>query len=174
MRPKTDYQCTNTFLEWDSVDSQKAWNAKPEYKDFISKLTSISSDAPFSYPYDFGSSPQAASKAPVTEFFVTYFTPDYSNESSYSSAFSKWSDLASSNGAQGSAFGWSYGSDLEAKEPSGKSKFGGAKGKAFIGAIGWPSLDAHSSFKDTGAFKDNISSLKEGPAGADLFHVKFQ
>ena len=115
------------------------------------------------------------SKAPVTEFFVTYFTPDYSNESSYSSAFSKWTDVAksSSDGVQGSAYGWSYGSDLEAKEPSGKSKFGGAKGKAFIGAIGWSSLDAHSAFKGTGAFKENIGSLREGPAGADLFHVKF-
>lgn len=48
------------------------------------------------------------------------------------------------------------------------------KAKAFWGAIGWPSKEAHQRFRETDEFKEVIPHLRGEPIGVKVHHTKFQ
>ena len=52
-------------------------------------------------------------------------------------------------------------------------EYKGKKGKAYVAVVGWESVEAHMSFRETRAFKDNIHLLREDPLGLEVHHTKF-
>lgn len=78
----------------------------------------------------------------------------------------------SADGYKGYAGGWVIEEVPNPKSDGGKNK---DKVKAFAGAIGWQSVEAHLKFREHQAFKDNIHLLRGAKdlVGMDVFHVKF-
>ena len=52
-------------------------------------------------------------------------------------------------------------------------EYEGKKGKAYVGVLGWESVEAHMSFRETQAFKDIIHLLRDDPLGLEVHHTKF-
>ncbi len=48
------------------------------------------------------------------------------------------------------------------------------KGRAYVLALGWDSVDAHMAFRETKEFTDAIVHVREKIKGAAMYHVKFQ
>ena len=67
------------------------------------------------------------------------------------------------DGFKGSAGGWVI-EDVEYK---------GKKGKAYVSTIGWESVQAHMTFRETAAFKENIGLIREKPLGVEVHHTEF-
>ena len=111
--------------------------------------------------------------APCTELLSAYFDPSISdaNQKSFESNAQKFVDVLASH-APGNGFksvsssGWV----IETVQHEGKDA------KAFVGAIGWESRDAHIKCRETQAFKDNIHLLREfkGLKGLQACHINAQ
>ena len=52
-------------------------------------------------------------------------------------------------------------------------EYEGKKGKGYVGLLGWESVEAHMSFRETQKFKDNIHLLREDTLGMEVHHTKF-
>ena len=105
--------------------------------------------------------------SPVTEVFTAYF---HEHSDSYvgavDKAFKTLKDKA--EGCKATARGWVV-EEVE-DERVGKGK----KGRAFVGCIGWESVEAHMRFRETEGFKKIIPLLREGTLGLEVHHTKFQ
>lgn len=101
--------------------------------------------------------------SPVTEVLTCYFGEkgDEGFESKYKQVIKITSENA--EGFKGAVGGWVV-EDVE---------YEGKKGKAFVGLVGWESVEAHMAYRETQAFKDNIHLLTEDSLGLDVHHTKF-
>lgn len=154
------------FVDWDSLDHHKKFIASPVYGPFGKHLMTIV-DGPLTL-YHANLTPHPATAAalgtasPVTEVLTCYFEKeDDGFESKVNRLFKAVSENA--EGFKGAAGGWVI-EDVEYQEK---------KGKAYLGVLGWESVEAHMKFRETQAFKDNIHLLREDPLGMDVHHTKF-
>lgn len=100
--------------------------------------------------------------SPVTEIFTCYLEKENEGfQSKVEQLIKATSDNA--EGFKGWAGGWVL-EDVKYKEK---------KGKAYVGLVGWESVEAHMAFRETQAFKDNINVLREDPLGIDVHHTEF-
>lgn len=109
--------------------------------------------------------------APVTEVLTAYFPTSYSHDDQQDAE----ADLkklvavieATAEGYRGSAGGWcTEEMDIPGSDES---------GKAYITLIGWDSVEAHTSFRSTQSFKDNIHLLRRAKElkKSSVVHVPF-
>lgn len=100
--------------------------------------------------------------SPVTEVLTSYFEKE---DEGYGSKLDQLIKVIQENGGglKAASGGWVI-EDVEYK---------GKKGKAYVGCLGWESLEAHMSFRETQAFKDNIHLARDGPLGLEVHHTKF-
>lgn len=100
--------------------------------------------------------------APVTEVLTCYFEKE---DDGFDSKFNQLIKAIADNseGFKAASGGWVM-EDVE---------YEGKKGKAYVGVLGWESVEAHMSFRETQAFKDNIHLLREDSLGMDVHHTKF-
>lgn len=100
--------------------------------------------------------------SPVTEVLTCFFEREVDG---FQSKFNQLVKAVADNseGFKAASGGWV----LEDVEYEGK------KGKAYVGLVGWESVEAHMSFRETQAFKDNIHLLREDPLGMEVHHTKF-
>lgn len=156
------------MINWDSIDSHKAFMSSSAYGPFFQSFASIIASPPKIVHADFEPSPSALAQAlaaPVTEIATFYF--DGSEPSDYLSGVTKFRDVLEkeqSHGYIGSAMGITHEQDLEKD---------GKKGKAAVVAIGWKSVEDHLKFREHELFKENIGSLRNGAVGAEIVHVQF-
>ena len=100
--------------------------------------------------------------APVTEVLTIYFEKvDDGFEGKWNEVVKACSDHA--EGFKAGAGGWVV-EDVE---------YEGKKRKAYVGLIGWESVEAHHAFRGTEAFKNNIRLLTEGTLGREVHHTEF-
>lgn len=111
--------------------------------------------------------PTAATSAPVTELATFHFPSSLSasQQSAFVNAFHSFRETAEKNadGLKGITSGWAV-EDLE---------YQGEKGKAFVAAFGWDTVDAHMAYRETDAFKESITNLREKARGVEMHHVTF-
>lgn len=101
--------------------------------------------------------------SPVTEVFTSYLDKeDEEFESKVKQMLKVIADNA--EGFKGASGGWVI-EEVDYKGDKGK--------KAYVGLLGWESVEAHMSFRETQTFKDNAHLLREDPLGSELHHTKF-
>lgn len=153
------------FIDWDSFDAHKNFMASPTYGPFAKHLMTIV-DGPFSmYHANLTPHPPTAAvgtASPVTEVLTCYFEKE---DDGFESKVNQLIKVISENaeGFKAASGGWVI-EDVE---------YEGKKGKAYVGVLGWESVEAHMSFRETQAFKDNIHLLRGDPLGMEVHHTKF-
>lgn len=108
----------------------------------------------------------AAFSAPVNEI-VTFYLP--LDDTTFGPNMEKFCDILLKHGE--GMVGVVGGYSVEEVE---HEKLEGKKGKKFLGAIGWQSVEAHMAYRETDAFKDNIQLLRTGPVAIEMHHTKLQ
>lgn len=106
-----------------------------------------------------------APHTPVTEVLTCYFESDEngSKADGFESRFDKFIASISGGGFKGAARGWVV-EEVEYK---------GEKRRAFVGLVGWESVEAHMAFRETEAFRENIPLLRQEALGMELHHTRF-
>lgn len=145
--------------DWESLEAHRAFMDSEIYGPFGKRLEALLSDPPHLYHVHFKTPFNKPASAPVTEMVALYFAPDY-KPSDFDPDFGKFTAVLekSAEGYRGSAGGWVV-EELE---------YDGQKGKAFVAAIGWDSIDAHKAYRETEAFSNSIGALRAATRGIDL------
>ena len=139
--------------------------ASPAYGPFGKHLMTIIDGALTMHHANFSPHPPTAvlgTAAPVTEVLTAYFEKE---NDGFDAKVKKLFGIISDNTAafKAGAGGWVV-EDVE---------FKGKKAKAYVGLLGWESVEAHVSFRENQAFKDNIQLLRQDPLGLEVHHTKF-
>jgi quinol monooxygenase YgiN len=140
----------------------------PDYQHMLDSLKPLLAGPPDLVHCEFNNLDHLAQAtfAPVTEMATLYLPeespPFYNNLGSFAEILTKQ--------ARG-CLGVAYGCSIEHVQDMSLGK--GVKGKAYLLAIGWQSIEAHVLFKKTHAFKRCLELLKEA-RGSEIHHVKFQ
>ena len=143
--------------------------ASPEYGPMVKGLEAIFAGDPQFLHYDFPSAAKLAFalSAPVTELATFYLLSEsHSWDENVKEFLNRTVDGA--DGLVGGTSGWSLEDVEHDKFPTGE------KGKAYLLAIGWESLEAHMAFRETDLFKNSISLLMGEPKSVELHHVAIQ
>lgn len=169
------------LVDWDSVDSHRAFEASPAFGPFAARLGPVLAAPPAVYHVAFtpeyppvlrngGGAQGSGSGTPVAELLHLYFPAGDAFTADQLAGTAKNSQVFLDSlpgnvaGFTGqSAAGWA----LEELD------FKGEKARAFVVPIGWESLDAHVKYRDTEHFAKNISLIRglEGLKGIEMFHV---
>jgi hypothetical protein len=104
-----------------------------------------------------------AVSAPVTEIATFYCEGEPGSE--WMSNAAKAGDWLQREAAEAGYLGIAYGITHEEVE------YKGVKGKAAVIAIGWKSVEAHMSFRETQTFKENIGLLRGEAKAIEMHHV---
>ncbi|KAL8951333.1 MAG: hypothetical protein Q9222_002698 [Ikaeria aurantiellina] len=157
------------FIDWDSIDFHKKFEAQPYYGPFCKHLLSIiDGDMDICHAHFSPHPPSAAvgGLSAVTELVSHYFAADMSesDQTSFSDDVKKFAKVLESKaeGFKGFAGGWVV-EDITYKEVEGKTKM-------WQSCIGWESIDAHMRFRETQAFKDNVDLLRPESRKASTIH----
>jgi hypothetical protein len=163
------------FIDWDSVDAHKTFMSSPAYGPFGGKLMTLLSGVEGVYHAHMTPNPPSkalgSSSSPATELLTAYFPTGYTSaqQDAFSANFAKLASIMEMEG-QGAYLtasgGWCV--EDEVVNPANAE----VKGKAFFGAIGWKSVQAHLDFRSTEAFQKNIHLLRgaEGLLGVHVEH----
>ena len=107
----------------------------------------------------------SSTSSPVTECLTCYFSE---LDPAYEEDFNKFIAAVKENAKGARAAGGWLVEDVE------HEKIGsGKKGKAFVGFLGWESVEAHQKFRETKAFSENIHLIREGPVALEVHHTVF-
>jgi len=157
-------------IDWESVDSFKAFISTPGYGAFRENLGSIMGGPPrLVFAARTEASPFSnVATAPVSEMVELYFPADYP-EADFDKNFASFKKVVgeTAEGVVSIVGGWS----VEEMPPREAGEEG--KDKLFVGGIGWESIDAHMAFRETEGFKKAIPFLREGTKTIKMHHVKF-
>ncbi|KAI9722677.1 MAG: hypothetical protein M1812_001608 [Candelaria pacifica] len=160
-------------VDWESIDAHKAFTNKPIYGPFLKHLDTILGAPPNLIHVNFDPHPPARAisnnSSRVTEMCRFVFSAGLSDsqKSDFESSFVSFAKAAEKADAfRGMSSGWVV-EEIE------HSSLKGEKGKAFVAAIGWQSVDGHMEFRKTDEFKDTIKVLREKSISVDAHHVSF-
>ena len=152
------------------MEHHKKFIADPVYGPFGKHLMSIVEGPLTMYHANLNPHPPSAAvsstSSPVTECLTCYFS---SLDPAYKENYNKFITAVSekADGPKAAAGGWLVEEVEHEKIGSGK------KGKAFVGFLGWESVEAHKKFRETKAFNDNIHLIREGPVALEVHHTVF-
>ncbi|KAI0880882.1 uncharacterized protein GGS22DRAFT_173695 [Annulohypoxylon maeteangense] len=155
------------LIDWDAISSHFAFRATDGYKAYLSSLAPHAT-APSKIlhaeltPFP----PVVLDKSPVTEVLLVYFSPDADEVATL--ALAKVlaekltaADIAGTTGL--SAVGWSVEKDVV---------FKGEKTRALVVLLGWESVQAHETARDTDAFKVAITEFHDAAKGLKGFEIE--
>lgn len=107
--------------------------------------------------------------APVTEFVTFYFPSSISSDDKkdFDEAMASFLDAPQqhADGFRGASTGWI----VEEVEHASVGK-----GRGYVAALGWNSVEAHMAFRETDEFKKAIAPIREKAKGSVMYHIKFQ
>ncbi|KAF1988351.1 hypothetical protein K402DRAFT_33564 [Aulographum hederae CBS 113979] len=158
---------------WKNITSHTDFTNTPQYQPFVKNIEKILRAPAFLHHAHFRVPFEEAAKAPVVEMLTCYFPADinYPDQEEFEKVSDELFEAAKthSEGYVGFAGGW-VAEDL--KHESLIEEIGG-KGKAYVAAVGWKSVDAHKEFRETDAFKKKIGPMREAAEGMQMYHVSF-
>ena len=153
------------LFNWDSRQHHEAFIASDAYGPHLQRCATIM-DGPVEIAHvDFepaGALSKAIS-APVTEIATFYCEGEPGSE--WMSNAAKAGEWLAREAAEAGYLGIVYGITHEEVE------YKGVKGKAAVIAIGWKSVEAHMSFRETQTFKENIGLLRGEAKAIEMHHV---
>jgi len=151
------------WIEWDSIDSHTAFINSPDFQASGSSLGPILSGAPSVFHVKFSSKlTEAIITSPALEI-ASFFSPT----PEMADGFEKFiSVLGKSDGFHGSGSG----SIVEDVSPSD----GGDKQKAFLGVIGWSSVDSHVKAMQGEDAVKAIPLLTNASGSFSVHHARLQ
>ncbi|KAG9944403.1 hypothetical protein KCU85_g7948, partial [Aureobasidium melanogenum] len=155
------------FIVWDTIEHHQRFQKLPVYGQMLQSLESILDGSPqlFHFELENLSDLTAAISASVTEL-ATLFLPEMmpsfdDNLGSFAKILKEHAE-----GFLGCTYAWIM-EDVE------HESFGpGIKGRACILSIGWSSISAHTTFKETSAFKKGLELFKDA-TGSEIHHTTF-
>ncbi|KAI1458613.1 hypothetical protein F4805DRAFT_424022 [Annulohypoxylon moriforme] len=154
------------LIDWDSISSHQAFRGTDAYKAYLSSLAPyVEAPAKILHAEVTPFPPTVLDKSPVTEVLVTYFAPDANEGSNLAAAQALAAKLTGSGiaGSTGlSAAGWSVEKDVE---------FKGEKTRALVVFLGWESVDAHKTARETEAYKAIIGEFQGAAQGIKGFEI---
>lgn len=154
--------------DWDSYDAHQAFTKSSVYGPFAKNLMTIVDGNIGMLHANFDPHPPTAAlsaKNSVTNVLTAYFT---SRDESYDGNLRKFVDvLEGLEGFKAASRGWVI-EDVE-HERIGEAR----KGKAYVGVVGWESVEAHMKARETDAFKENVHLLGDGPVAMEVHHTTF-
>ena len=110
--------------------------------------------------------PSSVVGAPMTEIIAHYFASDIpeSDKSAFVLDLMKFKDILEENakGYKGHAGGWVL-EELEHKDVEGKAK-------VWLSIVGWESVEAHMTFRESESFKDNVHLIRPATKKAMVVH----
>ena len=170
-RELEDPQLVQVLVDWDTYESHETFMNSAIYGPFIKRLVSLL-DGPIDMKHaSFDAHPPSKavgkSTAPVTELLLAFLS---SKDESYAVNASKFGKLTEDNaeGCKGVCTGW-------VREQVEHEKFGqGQKGFVYAFVIGWESKEVHLAYRETSAFKDSISLIREGALALQVNHTAFE
>lgn len=154
------------MINWDSIDKHKEFIADSSYGPFFDRVGSIVGGAGSIVHADF-KPPGGLAKcfsAPVTEIATFYFEGE--PPADYIDGVHQFNQTTQKEGIPG-YLGVAVGKTYEEVERE------GVKGKAMVVAIGWQSVEAHTDYRSTQSFKDNIHLLRSSAKKIEMHHVAF-
>jgi len=169
------------FINWKTLEDHHRFTKSEAYKPFMDTFgTLLSGDpAPDIIHFPFSTTGSASYKktfdAPITEILTMHVATSTASEEAlktFESNVAKFCDLGLENAEKGSLLGWTSGwsveeVELENCEPK------GTKGKKFITAIGWRSLEDHMKYREHQTFKENFHLMRDPIVkGVAVHHVK--
>ncbi|KAL1629327.1 hypothetical protein SLS56_005431 [Neofusicoccum ribis] len=157
------------LIDWDDISNHKTFIASPAYGPFLSGVSTLLAAPPALAHHRFAT-PLAAltSGAPVTELVSFYFPAAYS-DADFAGPWDEFAGVTARHaaGLVGSAGAWG-------EEEVEHASLGGEKGRVFLAAIAWESVDAHMAYRETAAFKESIVKLRALVSGIEMHHVDFK
>jgi heme-degrading monooxygenase HmoA len=103
--------------------------------------------------------------APVTEMMMLFFPASFSN-SELDGPYKAFAELVNTKSpAVSISSGWVV-------EEQQHASLGDAKGKAFVIAVGWESVESYSAYQETSEFKDAIAPVRDLSSAVNVWHVK--
>ncbi|KAG9636417.1 hypothetical protein KCU98_g17137, partial [Aureobasidium melanogenum] len=155
------------FIVWDTIEHHQRFQKLPVYGQMLQSLETILDGSPQLVHFELKSPGDltTAISAPVTEL-ATLFLPE--KVSSFDDNLGSFTKILAEHakGFVGCAFSWIM------EEVEHKSFGSGVKGRACILAIGWSSISAHTTFKETSAFKKGLELFKDA-TGSEIHHTTF-
>jgi len=150
--------------DWKSLEEHITFSNSNDHDALIESLSIMLAGKPSSYHVEFQDSEaqKVAFRALVTEIAEAH-VQDKTAELSQGAGKLFESVAKDSNGFMGATTGWSV-EDVE------HEKFDG-KGKLFTLAIGWKSVDAHMSARNTEGFKASIGGIRRHIKSMAAYHV---
>ncbi|KAF2459691.1 hypothetical protein BDY21DRAFT_282100 [Lineolata rhizophorae] len=159
-------------IVWTSVDAHKAFTESPDYGAFLASVQPVVAgpDAIRLFHVELATPFSTAASAPVVEFLTCYFPPSYSN-AQFDAVWDSFASelMTTADGAKGTVGGWVV-EELEHKSLEAH----GGKGKAFVAAIGWESVEKHMAYRDTDKFKEIIQPFRKEVSGIEMHHVELK
>lgn len=163
------------LVDWDGFESHKAFMDSDAYGPFLESIKPVLSGPPKLYHVRFPTDTPVSIPAsqPITECLSLYFAPDYditkyeTNWQTFKEEGTKIPNIE----AKGITGGW--GIEEQKHAQLGKDGEEGPA-KLYAAFIGWPTLEAHLEFRKTPEFPGLIKYLRDGPAVAEVHHVRFQ
>ena len=160
------------LVDWTSLAAHEAFIASAAYGPHLQRCATIMSTdtdmeggAPQVSHVDFETAGglRSALGAPVTEIATFYCEGEPGGEWKGNAAEAgEWLEReAGKAGFVGAAYGVTH-EEVEYK---------GVKGKAAVVVIGWESVEAHMSFRETQTFKENIGLLRGEAKAIEMHHV---
>jgi heme-degrading monooxygenase HmoA len=173
-RQVEDQDTVHVVVDWDSLESHKAFVQSPSFQPFIEKINqNFLARGPSFFHVRLPAAQIAQGDpftCPVTEYFSAFFQPDY-NSSDYDAQFAAFQEAVAQIAnvdAKGLAGGWSL-------ENQGHEALGeGVQGKLFVMFMGWESLADHMKFRESEEFGKVIPHLREGTVARNVRHVEFK
>ncbi|KAG9524302.1 hypothetical protein KCV07_g2011, partial [Aureobasidium melanogenum] len=166
-----EHESPNTaqlFIGWDTIAHHQRFQKLPVYGQMLQSLETILDGSPQLVHFELRRPSDlltAAISAPVTEL-ATLFLPE--KMTSFDDNLGSFAKILveHAEGFVGCAFSWII------EEVEHESFGPGVKGRACILAIGWSSISAHTTFKETGAFKKGLELFKDA-TGSEIHHTTF-
>lgn len=169
-RQLEDPQLVQLFVDWDSYESHETFMKSSIYGPTMQRLASILNGAidvkHASFDPHLPSNAIGKTNAPVTEVLLAVLS---SKDENYASNAAKFAKLTrdNANGCKGASTGW-------VREQVGHESLGEAqKGFVYAFVIGWESKDVHLAFRETTAFKESISLIRDGAQALQVNHTSF-
>ena len=159
------------MIDWDSVEDHIAFTKSAPYGLFLEQLGTLQDGDIDLHHVHFSPHPPSNAMAmktvPASQCFILYLALDV-DQKSYEENIQEFVKTLEerAKGFKGCTMGWVV-EELEHENVEGKCK-------AYAGAIGWDSVQAHMAFKETQAYKDNVHLFDTGLKASEVYHVRFR
>lgn len=157
------------FVEWDSLDHHKKFQASEAHSPFIKKVLTIFSEFLLVAHTELSASGRDVFTSPAVELLTVFFPAEYTSlqQDTVTTNIQKMllAIEGKAKGVRTGVTGWAIESDLKnLKKP-------GVKGQALFLFIGWDAVEDHIAFRGTDTYKDNIHFLRDAEDLQDFLNM---